>query len=562
MHTDMIRRNKVKITGMIAATCLAGLCLVACDREESFGEKPEKPGSTELRFAAALEGSLSTKTIGKPDILGGSDFPMNDTYTFGMFITDEAGNGLPDGTQSNMKTTLTRGAAAGEDTWTHTTSGDTEISPKAEPAQSVNIYGYYPWVAGATATAVPFNLTGSMDGKKELLYISSPTSPITMPADGNIALTFSHAYCWVKVKLTKLSDKNNVEVKSVSIDNLHGNLNWIKNQGTISPKTGEVNSSGFTPGPLTVNCALAEDVPLDGSGTTLPLEFDFLIPSFLGRIKDGEVVIRITTGADGTTANDKVLTFPLAKNNLNGDDDLSSDDICGFRKGWKNEYSIIYNNAAMILELSDWQSYPINGSLGGQVGGTPQTANYVAGSSGNAQDYYSGIRPFGVTNIGDSPNPDNHLFHTYLGEEVNGNNGSYVEVEIDLNASFVSEWKKTGSRERINPQLMVARTWGAGGAPVPWKDPTTGVLSARQACASLRDGGYKDWRLPRINELYVINQRIKLENTREYWSGTEYNADNAWVITKGTTVSWLLPYPRAKTIPLYVRCVRDATKPK
>jgi hypothetical protein len=562
MHTDMIRRNKVKITGMIAATCLAGLCLVACDREESLGEKPEKPGSTELCFAAALEGSQSTKTIGKPDVLEGTVFPLNGTYIFGMFITDDSGAGLPDGTQSNMKTTLTRGAAAGEDTWTHTTSGDTDISPKAEPAQSINIYGYYPWVAGATATAVPFDLTGSMNGKKELLYLSLPASPITMPADGNIALTFSHAYCWVKVKLTRLSDLNEVAVKSVSIDNLHANLSWIKNKGTINPKTGEVNTVGFTAGPLEVNCSPAEDVPIDGSLTALPLEFDFLVPSFLGRVKDGEVVIRIMT------SDDKVLTFPLTRNNLNGDDDVSTDDIYGFRKGWKNEYNIIYNNAAMILELSDWQSYPINGSLGvGMEGYTPLRTDYVAGSAGNAKDYYNGMRPFGVTNIGDTPNPNNHLFHTYLGEVANGNNGSYLIATVDLGGSLITAWRATGSQERINPQLMLARAWGAGGAPVPWKDPATGVLVARQACASLREGGYKDWRLPRINELYVINQRIidqggGMNSSLEYWSGTESGVSAAWVLTKGATVAWLLPYPREKTIPLYVRCVRDATKPK
>lgn len=561
MHTDMIKRNKAKMTGIITAISLTCLCLVACDREEPLGEKPDKPGSTELRFAAALAGNPSTKAIGKPVFLEGTTFPMNNAYTFGMFITDEAGNGLPAGTENNMKTTLTRGAAAVSDTWTHTTSAGAAISPKADPGQSVNITGYYPWITGATATAVPFDLTGGMAGKQELLYISSPASPITMPDDGNIPLTFSHAYCWVKVKLSKLSDLNTVKVKSVSIDNLHGNLSWIKDKGSINPKTGDVNSSGFTAGPLAVNCNPAEDVPLDGSLTDMPLEFDFLVPSFLSAsVKDGEVVIRITT------SDDKVLTFPLTKNNLNGDDSDTS--IRGFRKGWKNEYDIVYNNAAMILELSDWQSYPINGSLGaGTESYTPLRTDYKKGS-GN--DYFFGIRPFGVSATGgqnQDGNPNNHIFHTYLGEVANGNNGSYLIATVDLEGSLSDGWKATGSQENVNPQLMLARTWGAGGAPVPWKDPATGVLVARQACASLREGGYKDWRLPRINELYVINQRLTdqgagLDRNREYWSGTESGVSSAWVLTKGTTVSWLLPYPRAKTISLYVRCVRDAAKPK
>ena len=561
----MIRRNKAKITGMIATAYLAGLCLTACDREEPLGGKPDepgKPGSTELRFAAALEGNPSTKTIGKPDILTTTAFPLDGAYTFGMFITDDGGSGLPAGTESNMKTTLTRGASEGSDNWAHATSAGAAISPKADPAQSTNIPGHSPWITGATATSVPFDLTGGMDGKKELLYISSPGSPITMPDNGNIALTFSRAYCWVKVKLTKLSNLNAVKVKSVSIDNLHTNLKWIKNKGSINPKTGDVNTTGFTAGPLEVNCASVVDVPLDGSLDALPLEFDFLVPSFLDRVKDGEIVIRITT------EDEKILTFPLAKNKLNGDDDTSSDDICGFRKGWKNEYSIIYNNAAMILQLSDWQSYPVSGTLGaGAEGYTPLRTDYVAGGSGNAKDYYNGIRPFGVTNIGDTPNPDNHIFHTYLGEVANGNNGDYLVATINLGGSIVDAWRATGSLERVNPKLMLARTWGAGGSPVPWKDPATGTLAARQACASLREGGYKDWRLPRINELYVINQRLTdqgagLSADLEYWSGTESGASAAWVLTKGNSFRWLLPYPREKTIPLYVRCVRDATKPK
>ena len=554
---DMIIRNRTARTGGIVCVCVAALWLAACDNEYLSGEEPDKSESTELRFVAALAGNPSTKAIEKPLFMEGTAFPFDGTYTFGMFVADEAGNALSAGSDENMKAILTRNVI-GTNFWEYTKSdGITPLSLKAEPDQRIDIKGYYPWVAGATSAAVPFDLTGGMAGKQELLYLSSPSSLWTMTPEGLLPLTFSHAYSRVKVKLTKLTDTGvgNVSVSSVSIDNRHGNLHWVKNRGTIDPRTGEVNNAGYTAGPVTVNCTPAEDVPLDGSLTTLPLEFEFLVPAFMSAdVQDSDVVIRVMAAVG--SGEQKALTFPLRRNNLDG---LATDgNVRGFQKGYINTYNIIYNNATMILELSDWQSNPVSGSLGEPVG-SYSPDNVILGTT--AEENYMRISRL---------DKDDHLYHSYLGEVAGGNNGIYVVPLSALSAhgNFYTEWNKlfktgvTGNsrtQEAVNPELMFAKKEAAAGALLAWREPETGVLTARQSCIEHREGGYKDWRLPRINELQVLASKAKLNRDLIYWSGTENTADLAFAVEYGQT--FMTPTIQDKTAWFKVRCVRDATKP-
>lgn len=163
---DMIIRNRTARTGGIVCVCVAALWLAACDNEYLSGEEPDKPESTELRFVAALAGNPSTKAIGKPQFIEGMAFPLDGTYTFGMFVADEAGSPLSTGSDENMKAILTRNVID-NNSWEYTKSdGTTPLSLKAEPDQRIDIKGYYPWVAGATSTAVPFDLTGGMQGSR------------------------------------------------------------------------------------------------------------------------------------------------------------------------------------------------------------------------------------------------------------------------------------------------------------------------------------------------------------------------------------------------------------
>lgn len=536
MHTDMIIRKKTTRIWTIIGICSLGLYFTACDNAELPG-KEKVPANVELRFAASISDTPSTKTTNGPDIITGAAFPSG-THTFGMFLTYEAGDPVTTGSEDNMKSILTRGA--GPDVWTYTDKNDHSLSLTAKHGEKINITGYYPWMENATANSVPFDLTGDAATWKDLLYLSSPADEQQVLDATPIALIFSHAYCWVTVKLSKLTDKNEVPVKAVSIENSYNSLKGIMNKGTINPKTGDVING--TTGPLTINCSPLINIPLEKPGTS-PSEFHFLVPSFMSPdIKDSDIMIRVTTETNNGII--EILSFPLTKAYLN-----NATNQYGFQKGMHNTYNIVYNNSEMILSLSGWQETSIDAwTLGGGVEGSPVSVE---------------IKPnWGLPSNLPKLDPTDHTYHSFLGEVAENNNGKYITLEISGNPALHEGWLPFLKAEPIYPKLMVARNLAAGGAPIPWKDETTGVLTAKQACADLRDGGYKDWRLPRVSELFFFAyQTPDAINAKgdQLWSATEYDAENCY--STNHTGTWTFPAKASKKENLYVRCVRDYNKP-
>ena len=63
---------------------------------------------------------------------------------------------------------------------------------------------------------------------------------------------------------------------------------------------------------------------------------------------------------------------------------------------------------------------------------------------------------------------------------------------------------------------------------------TLNNLLAANVCANLTLGGYSDWFLPSIDELYEMYITLHAQglgnftNTLAYWSSTELDSDNAW----------------------------------
>lgn len=537
MHTDMIvRKTTIRIWTMIGV-CSLGLYFTACDNRELPG-KEKDPANVGLRFSASISDTPSSRGTHGPDIMTGTAFPV-DTHVFGMFITDETGDPVTPGSEDNMKSTLTQGAD--QEAWAYTDKNDQILSLAKNQGDKVKVAAYYPWITGATATAVPFDLTGDAADWIDLLYLSSPTGEQEVLDDTPIELKFSHAYCWVTVKLSKLTDKNNVIVKAVSLENSYNAVTGIVNKGTINPKTGDIATS--TTGSLTVNLTDPVSIPYDQDINETPSEFNFLVPSFMSAdTMDDNIVIRVTTLVDSET---EVLSFPLVKTNLNADQNLY-----GFLKGMHNTYNIIYNNSEMILSLSGWQETTIDAStLGGGATGDPVSVELKPAWGMNASKL----------------DESNHIYHTYLGEVAEGNNGNYVTLEVSGDPLLYEGWEPFMKyTEAIYPKLMIARNLAAGGAPVPWRDETTGVLTAKQACAELRDGGYKDWRLPRVSELfffvYQVPDALRL-NTDQLWSATENDADHCYSTNKFASGS-IFPVKTLKQENLYVRCVRDYNKPK
>lgn len=543
MHTDMIIRKKANPIWTIVSLGFLGLCTTACDNGELPG-KENDPANIELRFAASISDSPSTKTINNPNIIEGTAFP-DGTHTFGMFITNENGTALETGSNDNMKSTLSR--ASGIETWSYTDKNDSPLSLVANHGQRINIIGYYPWTAGATADAVPFDLSGDVTTWKDLLYLSSPTGTEQVLDATPITLTFSHAYCWVTVKLSKLTAKSNVSVKSVSLENSYSTLQRIMNKGSINPKTGAVTKG--TPGSLVIGCTSSVDIPLDGATGTPALQFNFLVPPFMRTdIQDSDIVIRVATEIAGET---EVLSFPLSKIYLN----QAGTDQYGFEQGKHNTYNIVYNNSEMVLSLSDWQETLIEDSKlgGGSAGVTPNKVDF--------KSYFSD--PDVASN---KLQTGNHINHTYLGEVAENNNGNYVNVDLPTTGSMFDKWTPFMKADPFYPSLAVAKGLAAGGGEVPWKDTETGVLTAKQACSEFREGGYKDWRLPRVSEIYIITypENFVGGTSKVYWTATEYDATQSFAtrIISENGVPVFYPAKTSKEDTYYVRCVRDYDKPK
>ncbi|MEY8611071.1 fimbrillin family protein [Parabacteroides segnis] len=539
----MLIRKKSKQIWTIISVFSLGIYTTACDSGAFSGDE-EPPANIDLRFAVSISDVPSTRANYSPGVMQGADF-ANGTHTFGMFITDDTGASLVTGSDDNMKSILTRNG--GTDAWSYTDNNDLPLSLKAKQGQTINITGYYPWVSDATTSAVPFDLTGDITTWKDLLYLSSPTGALQV-ADGNpIALTFSHAFCWVTIKLSKLTSRSNVYVKSVSLDNRYSGMqDRIVNKGDIDPATGDLVSG--TSGPLVINCTDIENLPTNGSGT--PFEFNFLVPSFMyPDVDDSDVLVRITTTSQDGTAPVEVLSFPFNKTHLNG----TGSNLHGFEKGKHNTYNIVYNNAEMVLSLSNWQEVAIEELKLGE--GTAGVRPYEVAYTNDHNSATGGKTPAKLLK-------GNHINHTYLGEVAESNNGKYIVITSDVNDSF-KEWGPFLITEPFYPNLKVSRSLAAGGAPVPWKDEKTGALTAKQACVEFREGGYKDWRLPRISELFMLTYNSASSGdfgTKEHWSATEYDEEKSHSIHFIRKV--VFPTQTFKSLSLYVRCVRDSDKPK
>lgn len=555
MQTDMTLREKVTRLCAMIGVCSLGIYLAACDN----GELPaggEGAAKVELRFSASISDSPSTKAgqPPQPTITSGQAFGEG-KHLFGMFVTREDETALADGSGDNMKSTLM--VSSSKQAWTHTDkTGMTPISLAVNNGENIIIKGYYPWTADATVTAVPFDLSSTNPKDwTDLLYLSFPTGPQNI-TDGMapVSLKFSHAFCWVTINLLQLSPNNTVKVKAVNIGNAYTGQGTIVNKGAVNLKTGKIVKSAS--GPLKIDLG-SQPITLDTEGApgASAAVFNFLVPPVMSPdIKNSDIVIEVTTlesAGTSTPEEEKVLTFPLSLTHLN-QDNSGSTTLYGFRKGMHNTYHIVYNNSAMNLSLSGWQTVSIDeAKLGeGTANMTPKALSYVDLWT-QVDEVIPKILP-----------PNDHRYHTYLGEVAENNNGEYRNITTQ-SGMLGNRYGGTVNDEPLQVALEAANNLAAGGAQISWKDKETGTLLAKQACAELREGGYTDWRLPRISECYMLNYPTNLMGGKEYWSATEANATECYAIVKVKEDGgdyW--PKKFSKQESFYVRCVRDKNKPK
>lgn len=150
------------------------------------------------------------------------------------------------------------------------------------------------------------------------------------------------------------------------------------------------------------------------------------------------------------------------------------------------------------------------------------------------------------------------MYNDWLGTVALRNNGNYITVAAgDTRPSRM---------ENVASMLWVSKR-DAVSLPVEWS-VADGSLVAREFCRAYGDG---KWRLPRASEFRMMlfeaknnpGQLLGLSPDRPYWTGTESQADKAWLIsyavvsgTDNALHSWRFE-STLKSQKAYVRCVRD-----
>lgn len=156
-----------------------------------------------------------------------------------------------------------------------------------------------------------------------------------------------------------------------------------------------------------------------------------------------------------------------------------------------------------------------------------------------------------------------------------GNKYYFPDIMGGQNGELYATVADALSYEGTFPYLMVSgdnMVDESGNETIPWKEGTT--LTAFDLCRNLEEGGYNDWRLPRLSELAFIyvNQEsltalrgyIPLSGT--YWCGSEYlvanatdeqrkKSDWAWAVDFTATTGYASPHQ--KTEKMKIRCVRQ-----
>ena len=549
----MIKRNFLYKNGPANQLSTVGfsllvfcLCMLSSSCGSDFMTEDNGGSDTDpvmLEFSTSIEklsSNSNTRAISSGGVMEGSDFPQG-TSEIGMFITRNAGaDDVFPGSADNMKAILTRSNGS-PDHWEYTQKNGTPTTPVAYRGKYIQVLAYWPYNAGATASGIPFDFkNGSSGGQTELLY-NKPGYQRYKINTGRLGINFSHAYSRIILNIRKSVNSGTIRVSSASIINQSGT--WIKNKGMIDPATGLL-VAGAESGDITD--ATAKVLTVTASDT----KYEFLVPAFKdAAVVDGNIALKLVV--DG-----KETVFELQRKHLS----MWSTNEYGFAQGYKYTYELVYDNLNMSLQLRGWTIVKPEGDFG--LPGIADT------------DYKGWLVDYNDITVQAPSTPPltDHLYETYLTDIDRGNNGS-ISASWVPNLGFEYVWRQEPPRSPIDFAMsdVVA-------VPVQWKTKD-GVLVAKELCKNYREGGYSNWRLPRMSEWYMFTKRIKTSKDNEYlyyplnyggkvpsenwyWSGTESSGAQGYDVQ----VIKLSIFPNdigiigntlSPTSLAMVRCVRD-----
>lgn len=520
------------------------LLSVCCDKPADR-DLPLPGDAVPLRFSASASlpgGTPGTRAVG--DLI--TEFSEDGTESrFGMSLMKSDGT-TPLFTGSGHVRMCLRKTGSKWESSLHTSDGAESLSAMVHPGARIRVLSWHPesWTLGEDRT-IAFDFSGDMEttAQKELLFVAPGDQLQTVDGEGKAALSFSHAWTHVVIRVRKaVADGTAVTIRGAGVNNQGGF--WIRNKGRIDPSTGlRVPEEGADADAATAGAV--------GGGRTETLSatedktYEFFVPPFMSRdVEGGSVALYLQTGASGSASR---LVFPLGRTHLNSEG-TGDTTRYGFRQGYRNTYNLVYDNTAMSLSLTDWTSLHLDYSYEIPAIQTAEMKHKTEGWTLNSTVYTH-----------DTLSADlKYMYNEWLGTVALRNNGNYITVAAGAT--------RPSRMENVASMLWVSKK-DAVSLPVEWS-VADGSLVARELCRTYGDG---KWRLPRASEFRMMlleaknnpGQLLGLSPDRPYWTGTESQADKAWLIsyavvsgTDNALRSWRFE-STLKSQKAYVRCVRD-----
>lgn len=575
MKKNFLHRNAsaYKLERVVTSLLAACLYLLAGSCDKGLLERGDDDnGDTApvaLRFSTGIDpwpavhtptfiGDNGSDTLVRPrDVL--TDYALGNDG-IGLFITSVEGSELFPGSGDNLLGTYT----SPQNVWQFSLKNtDVPLPPMmTKTGKNLRVLAYWPYSYAAKATGIPFDLR-DVSSHIEILYNKPARQTHKINATGRMPLEFAHAYSTINIKITKTSNATVVKPSSVSLVNLSGT--WIKNKGTINPATGYPNANSQAGSITDASKALS-------LSTSESSDYNFVAPPFMSKdVADGDVGFKIVVG-------NKETVFPLKRTHLN-QSTKNGVILYGFAQGSINTYELVYDNLNASGKLRGWTAVSSEGEFGTSL-------NSGEGYNGWLFDYNDidknllvlpSVNPTatpGSTVELSTKTISDHTYESYFLDMERLNNGvkSMQWVPETDPDPFYFVWNAEPPRSPIMFALKDALS-----IPVSWRTED-GVMVAKQVCRNYREGGYENWRLPRMSEWYMFERRIKTDKDLNflyfpqrsggkllsgnlYWSGTEnFYPRNVMVIRLNVSLTDVnimgdILSPSSKAM---IRCVRDA----
>lgn len=318
------------------------LALISCSEETGIAEQT---GTVTLMLNAAIQtnGTQSKAVITET---GFPVSPQGEMSRIGLFLMNEQGNPYQKG-EDNLLAEI-RGTILPDNskhyTWGYKLNdGVTKLDHLSiQNGTDFQLYGYYPWVKGATSTQVPFDLSAPVEETNQTDLLVSPVQKAKGDSFSRlqfISLSFKHTFALLEFRIKAQTGQQNLRVREIQIAN-NGSAAWIRNKGFVNPQTGVV--TGNSAGNIRIRC----DKTLTAGSDTYT-QFRILVPPFVNwNYKDGDILVSFFETAGQAT--------PTTQLKLSREQVTSA----GFEGGKKYTYRLSYNNN--MFQIDDWY---VNGEI-------------------------------------------------------------------------------------------------------------------------------------------------------------------------------------------------------